>query len=175
MQKKSFLRVFLETLGYVLAGNLLALVVTISLGAFNGNIALGISAFCSITLFFACVFSAAHKDGEYERKLQRRKVLEEPDPNRWIMVGVIIWVLICIPCVLLIFNPQAGFLLAFRLSVASMMAFSLFFGSSSIPFWTPLVFIGIFALIPVACRLGYYVGYYEKAMLENIIYKKQKK
>ena len=178
MQKKSLLKLFFELLGYVLAGNLLSLVVTISLSGFltetNENIIFGISSVCSILLLITCVFSVGYKDGELERKLINRKTLEKPDPNKWFIIGGIVWILMCILCAMLNIIPGTMYLQVFRFAVASMFALSLFFGSSEIPAFAPFIFMGVFALIPVACRVGYYAGFYDKIAIDNIIYKKKK-
>ena len=174
MQKKSFFKLLLITLWNVVIGNILSLVVTLSLaGILSNYITYGLAAFCSISLFFVFIFNAGFKDGEHERKLVTRKFIEKPEPNKWIIIGIIVWVLLSVPCVLLIFMPMHPYLNIFRFAFASMFALSRLFGQTEIPSWSPFVFMGIYALIPVACRLGHYIGYYEKVTLESIVYKKK--
>jgi hypothetical protein len=177
MKQKSFLRLLLETTGSAFAGNLLALVVVISLGGLGtGNFMIGVSAFCGISLYMVMTFNSGHKDGEQERKYVRRKTIEKPNPSKWIKIGLIVWGIMCIPCVVLILIPGSLTVLTIvRFSLGSVFALSLLLGSSEIPAWSPYLFMGIYAVTPVMCRLGYYVGYYEKMTLDSIIYKKVKK
>ncbi|MCL2078072.1 MAG: hypothetical protein FWH08_06690 [Oscillospiraceae bacterium] len=172
MQRKSFLKLFLETMSYVLAGNILALVVTITLAGFSAenNIIMGIAAFLSVTLFLTFMFSAAHKDGEQERKLITRNQIETPEPNKWFFIGIIVWLLLCIPCIALIFSP--GFLNIFRFVMASVMALSFLIEDWK---FAPFVYMGVYALTPVACRLGHYIGFYEKWSVDGLVYKNKGK
>jgi len=177
MQKKSFLRLLLGTAGYALLGNILALIVTFSLGNFGvGNALMGLAAFCSLSLYFMMVFNAAHKDGETDRKLFNRKTIEKPEGSKWVKIGIIVWLLLCIPCVVLIIVP--GFLIVVRFLLASIMAVSFLLSDAETPAlnpsWAPFLFMGIFALTPVVCRLGYWVAFYEKWSVDNIVYKKKK-
>jgi len=177
MKQKSFLRLLLETIGYAAAGNALAVIVTISLaGLGTGNFMIGLAAFCGISLYMVMIFNTGHKDGEQERKFMRRKTIEKPNPNKWILIGLIVWAILCLPCIALLLFPGSVIVLSvFRFAVGAMFALSLLLGSAEIPAWSPYLFMGIFALTPVMCRLGHYVGYYEKMTIESIIYKKQKK
>jgi hypothetical protein len=150
--------------------------VTIALAGFGiGDILMGVAAFCSVSIYLMFMFTAGHKDGETERKLLARKTIEKTEPGKWLKIGIIVWILVCLPCVaLLIFHGSFIYLTFFRFMFSVMMALSLLFGSESNPFWTPFLFMGIYALTPVACRLGYYVGFFEKMTIDSIVYKKKK-
>ncbi|MDR2532120.1 MAG: hypothetical protein LBC82_04680 [Oscillospiraceae bacterium] len=187
MRKKSFLRLLFETLGSAVIGNVMALVVTISLASFGtGNALLGISAFCSISVYLMLVFNSGYKDGEIDRKLIQRKVIEKPEGGKWVKIGCLIGGFFCVASALLLLftgsggetgtaiSADGGYLNPFRLALGAIMAVSLLLGGTEIPIWSPLVFMGIFALTPVACRFGYWVGVYEKWTIDNIVYKKKK-
>ena len=173
MQKKSFLRLFLEAAGYAAIGNLLGLGITVSLGAFfEKDFMVVIAAFCSISIYLIMITGAGHKDGEHERKLIGVKRLEKPEPDKWIIIGVIIWLLLCVPCAALIIFP--GFLLVFRFTFGAVFALSLLFGNGEIPVFAPFVFMGVYALTPLMFRVGYYIGFNEKLTVDSIVYKKKK-
>jgi len=173
MQQKSVFRLFLEALGYVVAGNVMALVVTLSLLGFgNDNVLIVVASFCAISTYLMMTFSVGHKDGEQERKLVRVNRLEKPNPNKWLIIGIVAWLMLCVPCIILLFAP--GFLIPFRFIFGALFAISLLFGSDTIPAWSNFVFIGIYALTPVFMMLGHYVGYFEKMTMDSIIYKKKK-
>lgn len=155
--------------------NFLGLIVTVSLAGFSNNaIVYGIAAFCSVALFILIMFSVGHKDGEHERKLITRKVIETPEPKKWYVIGVIVWVILCIPCIVLVMMPAASYLIFFRFACGSMFALSLLFGMREIPFWAPFIFMGIFALTPIAARYGFYIGFYDKITIDSIVYEKKK-
>ena len=175
MQKKSFIKLTLIAIGHAVIGNVLALIVTISLaGILNNDFLYVLAAFCAITLYFVFMYSTAFKDGEHERKLVIRKIIENPTPNKWIVIGVIVWLIMSLPCMALIFMPEPPYLLLFRFVLApSMCALSLLFGLEKSPVWASFVFMGIYAVTPVVCRLGHYFAYYDKMTLESLMYKKK--
>jgi MFS family permease len=175
MRRKSFLRVFFEAFGYACLGNILGLVVTVSLAHF-GTFMSVVAAGCAILLYMMMAVNVGHKDGELERKLVRRKVIENPEPNRWIIIGIIIWLIMCVPCIMLIIMPEnMMYLQIFRFGMGAVFALSILLGEelSTIPLWAPYLFIGIYGLTPVMYRWGFYVGYYEKMTIDSIVYKKQ--
>lgn len=172
MQQKSVLRLFLEAAAYVAAGNVMALVVTLSLLSFGNDTPLiVIAAFCAVSTYLMMAFSVGHKDGEQERKLVRINRLDKPNPNKWLIIGAVLWLLLCVPCVVLFITP--AFLNVFRFIFAAVFALSLLFGSDTVPVWAPFVFMGVFALTPVFMKLGHYVGYFEKITMDSIVYKKK--
>ncbi|MCL2018732.1 MAG: hypothetical protein FWG70_03140 [Oscillospiraceae bacterium] len=187
MQKKSFLRLLVGTLGYSLVGNLMAAVVTFSLASFGvGDVLMVVAAFCSISTYLMMVFNAGHKDGEIDRKLFSRGQISAPEPMKWVKIGCIVGGLFCIACALLFvftgsggedgtgISVDGGYLTPFRIVFAAVMAVSLLLGNAVIPIWSPFIFMGIFALTPIACRLGYWVAFYEKLTIDNIVYKQKK-
>ncbi|MDR2559316.1 MAG: hypothetical protein LBC86_07230 [Oscillospiraceae bacterium] len=185
MQKKSFLRLLLETFGYAAGANAMALIVTFSLLTFNAGTALmGIAVFCSVSLYLMMLFNAGHKDGELDRKLFNRKTIDKQQGNKWYILGGIVAGFFIIACaLLLVFSVNSGedgtvisgsYFSFVRIILSAIMALSLLFGELTNPVWAPFVFIGIFALTPFACRLGYWVGFYEKWTMENIMYAKKK-
>jgi hypothetical protein len=62
----------------------------------------------------------------------------------------------------------------FRVLFATIMSLSLLLGEATNPIWAPFVFMGVFGLAPIICRLGYWVGFHEKWTMENIMYAKKK-
>jgi len=187
MQKKSFLRLLLGTFGYAAMGNLMGAVITISLGAFGiGDILMAIAAICSILTYLMMIFNAGHKDGEIDRKLFQRKQIEKPDFNKWVKIGCIVFAFYCVACAFLfiftgsggesgtMIHVDGGYLNPFRIIFAAVMAVSLLLGSAENPIWSPFVFMGVYALTPFICRLGYWVAFYEKLTIDNIVYKKKK-
>jgi len=175
MKQKSFLRLLLETIGFAYAGNLLAIIVTVSLSAIDTDFMMNVAAFCGIALYVVMVFNVGHKYGEYDMKLMRRKIITEPQPNRWIVIGLIVWVLMCVPSIFVLLQPNSPVsMVTLRLVSGSMFALSLAVGEvDKIPEWSPYLFMGIYAMTPVLCRVGHYCGYFEKLTMENIMYKKK--
>ncbi|MCL2696452.1 MAG: hypothetical protein FWE74_00055 [Oscillospiraceae bacterium] len=185
MQRKSFLRLLLETFGYAAGGNVMALIVTFSLLSFGAGTAFkGIALFCSVSLYLMMLFNAGHKDGELDRKLFNRKTIDTQQGGKWFVIGSIVGGFFVLMCALLfVFSVNSGddgtvisgsYFSFVRIIFATVMAISLLLGDLSNPIWAPFVFMSIFALTPLICRLGYWVGFYEKWTMDNIMYMKKK-
>jgi hypothetical protein len=181
MQRKSFLKLLLGAIGYAAGANAMALVVTFSLMMFGGqSILKGIAVFCSVSLYLMMMFNAGHKDGELDRKLLNRKIISKQQGSKWYILGGIVAGFYIIACALLfVFNTGDGviggsYFNFVRIIFAAIMALSLLLGELTNPMWAPFVFMGVFATTPFVCRLGYWVGFYEKWNIENIMYVKKK-
>ncbi|MCL2638347.1 MAG: hypothetical protein FWD48_08240 [Oscillospiraceae bacterium] len=185
MQRKSFLRLLLETFGYAAGGNAMALVVTFSLLSFGADSALKVIAvFCSLSLYLMMMFNAGYKDGELDKKLFNRKTIEKQQGGKWFILGGIVAGFFVVMCLLLLVlsvnNGEDGAVLTgsyfnfFRIIFAAIMALSLLLGEMTNPVWSPFIFMGIFALAPFTCRLGYWVAFHEKWTLDSIMYVKKK-
>jgi hypothetical protein len=185
MQRKSFLKLLLSACGYAAGANAMSLVVTFSLLMFGGSRVLRIIAvFCSVSLYLLMMFNAGHKSGELDRKLFNRKTIDKQQGNKWFIIGGIVAGFFIIACALLfilgVSSGEDGTVISgsyfnfVRIIFAVIMAVSLLLGELANPLWAPFVFMGIFATAPFVCRLGYWVGFYEKWNIENIIYVKKK-
>jgi hypothetical protein len=163
----------------------MSLVVTVSLiGLGGGSTTRVIAVICSVTLYVMLLFNAGHKDGEADRKLRARNAIEKERGNKWYKIGGIAAGVYCALCLLLfVFSGEGegvinayggGFLPLFRFLCPVVFALSTLLGETANPIWSPFVFMGVYALAPFACRLGYWVGFHDKWVLQNIMYEKKK-
>jgi len=184
MQQKSFLRLVSGAFGYSCLANLMSLVVTFSLIGIGESDALKVIAvICSVLLYVMLLFNAGHRDGEIDKKLFGSHKIEQQMGDKWYKIGGLVAGFYCLMCLLLfvfsgegegVISVAGGFLSLFRILFPVTMALSILLGDTANPLWAPFVFMAIFALMPFACRLGYWVGFHDKWVLQNMMYIKKK-
>lgn len=196
MQRKSFGKLCLTGIGYVVLGNVLCFVITLAMGAFLGNdFFKWLLILLTFFIFFSLIFTVGWKDGARERSLMKNKRVESPLPNRWIYLGLIMWGFAALPCIILLLNKLCGwdfdFLGIFRFINGSAYPFILTFVEpvaviesettnmlmtnerliDNMSAVMPIIFTAYYALIPVFTKLGWHVGYNDLFNEDKIMYK----
>ncbi len=193
MKRRSFIRLTITGLGYIVLGNVLCLFMTMGLGMFGGNIFTNVlSIICGALIFFLLTFTVAWKDGVRERSLVNLKRVERPLKYRWVLIGLVMYVFAAAPTVVLLINklflPDEDLLLAYRLLSGSAYPFVMTFvppviteseawvettarqiDNMSVLF--PCLMLLYYALIPVSTQLGSYMGYNDMLNKDRIMYK----
>lgn len=179
MQRKSFSKLLLGTCGYIVMGNLLCTVMTISVAAFLSNSAIKVIAviFTAI-LFHSLMFTAGFKDGLHEKKMLDLKRIDNIPNNRWISIGLYGFLFAIIPTIVLIVNKIAGFhfdfYMVYKLICGAVYPLSMLVSGNSIDemsFYIPFIFIGFYAFIPLFCHVGFKMAISGNFTKEKIMYK----
>lgn len=194
MKRQPFYLLLLKGIGYIILGNILCMFMTMALTMFGSNIVFNIIAMiCGTLIFYMLVFTVAWKDGCRERSLVKNRRVDAPLKHRWIILGVILFVIAVSPTVLLLLNKL------FFPDAADTLYVYRFISGSAYPFiqtfipqpdlatkaWEhttyrqidsmsalfPALMIIYYVFIPVVTQLGWYVGYTDKFSREDIMYK----
>lgn len=155
-------------------------IMTISLAAFISMQPMRIlTAALSVVLFHSLMFNAGYKDGIREKKMFTLKRTDSIPKYRWVKIGFAVFGITIIPTVVLLINKLFisgfDFMIAFRFISGAVYPFALLTSGNSVtemPMYAPFVFILFYALIPVACQIGFNVALSGKLTKDNIIYKK---
>ncbi|MDR0221990.1 MAG: hypothetical protein LBI38_00410 [Oscillospiraceae bacterium] len=172
MRRKSFAQLFMPALGYMIMGNLLATIMTLSLASFaQVRAIMGVAAVFAAVIYLSLVFTPAYKDGVRERALLHNKRVETVPKYRWAVIGLILWAIMLIPFVLLLTGVMnVG---VYRLVNGAVYPLSLLLSGSDRELFAfaPFVFAGFYGLTAVSCWLGFYLGVNDKLSMDKIVYK----
>ncbi len=183
MQRKSFPFLLLKTLGFAVIGNIMAFIVTLSLAAFiDSSFLQFVSAVISVFLYHSMIFISAYQDGQREIKMLSAKRIDSYIKWKWLKIGVIIGIIMCIPSVILAlsrFNVIGyDFLIPFRLISGGAYSLSMLLSTGmsigDLYSFAPFIFMLIYLLSPLSCEFGFYCITSEKFTADKIIYKQKK-
>lgn len=177
--RKSFGKLLLIGLGYMLLANVLCTIMTISTAAFIGEDFIKvIVVILAFIIFYSLMFTVGYKDGDREQKLVHLKKADPPDEHRWIKLGILLALIMFIPSIVLLIDKISGMyydvLLVYRIIDGLVYALSLLLipenSIDAMNIAVPFVFMLCYALIPVATHLGYYFGYTQKFDKDKLMY-----
>ncbi|MCL2072129.1 MAG: hypothetical protein FWH07_07865 [Oscillospiraceae bacterium] len=188
--KKSFLQLLLPGLGYVIMGNLLSTIMTISLAMFRMEILImGLSVVFGMAIYLLLVAVPAYKDGLEENTRAKRETGGERTATqwRWAFVGLILWGVMLIPSIVFLLSDfNEG---AYRLINGAVSPLSAFMLTGTGEFVTnqagdeteilqlasfaPYVFMGFYALTIPACHIGFMLGLRDSFNKDRLLYGKQ--
>lgn len=179
MQRKSFIKLLLSGLLYMLLGNIMCAVMTVSLAPFITHEFIKIMSFLfSIFIFYALVFTVAFKDGQREQSMVRLRKVEEPNKNKWITIGFLMMGIMFLPSMVLLIIKISGAwfdpMIVFRFVCGMVYPLSILIspgGIDSMAVFTPVIYMLCYAAIPVATHIGFYLGYTDKLNKDKIMYK----
>ena len=197
MKRQPFYILLLKGIGYIVLGNILCLFMTMALTMLTnmagGEILFNILAMiCGTLIFYMLVFTVGWKDGSHERKLVKNHRVDAPLKYRWILLGIILYVIAAMPSLILLLNklvfPEEDTLLLYRLISGSAYPFIQTFipqpelatkaweptsyrQIDSMPALFPALMLAYYALIPVITQLGWYIGYTDKWNTDKLMYK----
>ena len=193
MKRQPFYILLLKGIGYIVLGNVLCLFMTMALSMFGDNIIFNILAMiCGTLIFHMLVFTVAWKDGVRERSLIKNHRVESVPKYRWIILGLILFVIAAAPTIVLMLNklffPEGDTLFIYRFISGSAYPFIQTFIpkpdldtmawipteyrqiDSMSPLFPALMLI-FYAIIPVMTQLGWYIGYNDKFNADKMMYK----
>ncbi len=193
MKRQPFYILLLKGIGYIVLGNVLCLFMTMALSMFGRNIVFNVLAMiCGTLIFHMLVFTVAWKDGARERSLVKNHRVDSPLKYRWIILGIIMFVIAAAPTVVLLLNklffPESDTLYIYRFISGSAYPFIQTFIpqpdletkawiptdyrqiDSMSPVFPALMLI-FYAIIPAVTQFGWYVGFTDKFNKDNIVYK----
>ena len=172
MQRKTFVQLLLPALGYMLMGNLMATVMTISLASFALNRAvLIIASIFAAAIYLTLIAVPAYKDGVNERLAIKNKKSGEVPKFRWLGIGFVLWGVMLIPSITyLTGNITAS---VYRLIDGAVYPLSLLLTGDELEplFFSPFVFMGFYLLSAPACYIGFWCGLNDKLNASKIMYK----
>lgn len=200
MKRQPFYILLLKGTGYIVLGNALCFFMTMALTMFTSRsdnpgfvILMDIIAIlCSLAIFHMLMFTVAWKDGSRERSLLKNHRVDAPLPRRWLILGIIMFLIAALPTVVLLLNklffPQADTFYIYRFVSGSAYPFIQTFvpmPELSTQAWVPTDYRQIddmpplfpalmliyYAVIPVMTQLGWYVGFNDKFNRDDIMYK----
>ncbi|MCL1903670.1 MAG: hypothetical protein FWF94_04555 [Oscillospiraceae bacterium] len=188
--QKPFVKLLLSGLGYMLMGNLLSVIMSVSLAFFRGETLIMIlSVLFGIAIYLLLVAVPAYKDGLDENaKQKKRKDNTESVPKwRWALVGTILWGVMLIPSVVYLFTeynegvyrmlngavfPLSAFMLVSTMTTEYPFS-SAFVEVLRLAPFAPYVFMGVYALTIPACHIGFILGLNNGLDKDKIMYEKQ--
>lgn len=197
MKRQPFYILLLKGIGYIVLGNVLCLFMTMAMTMFStmlgGDIVFNVLAMiCGTLIFHMLIFTVAWKDGARERSLIKNHRVDSPLKYRWIILGILMFVIAAAPTVVLLLNklffPEGDTLFIYRFVSGSAYPFIQTFipqpdletkawihtdyrqidGMS--PLFPALMLI-FYAIIPAVTQFGWYVGFTDKFNTDKIVYK----
>ncbi len=177
--RQSTLKLFLSGLLYMLLGNILCAVMTLSTGPFIGSEFMKVIIFIlALFIFYSLVFTVAYKDGDREQRYVRLHKEEPPSTYKWVKIGIYMMLVMFVPSIVLLIAKLAGWYfditLVHRIVDGMIYPLSLLLVPDSnidnMQIFVPFIYILCYALIPAVTHAGFYFGYTGKFDKEKIMY-----
>ena len=178
-ERQSFPRLLLAGGLYMLFGNILCAIMTLSTAPFIGNDFMKIVIFVlAIAVFYSLMFTVAYKDGTREQRYVKLHKCEEPDMKKWVKIGSALMGIMFVPSFVLLIAKLTGWYfditLIHRIVDGMIYPLSLLLvpdsNIDSMQLFVPFIYMLCYAFIPVATHFGFYFGYTGKFEKENIMY-----
>ena len=170
--RKSFIKLLPPALGYMVMGNLLATIMSISLAPFSTETAImGLAVLFAMAIYLLLVAVPAYKNGMDENKnIESGSDLKIPK-YRWVVIGLIEWGIMLIPS--LVFLSVGYSIGVYRIILGAIQPLSLFLVNENgvMLSYSPYVFMGFYALTVPACHIGFILGAGDKLNKDRIMYK----
>ena len=111
MQRKPFWKLLITGIGYMILGNIMSTVMTVA-ASVVADIPMITAVLFLFTLFifYSLCFTAAFKDGQRERLLEKNHRVDGIIKGRWTLIGFIMFAVMCIPSVILLIDSIKGFI-----------------------------------------------------------------
>ncbi len=179
MKRDNVFRIWIKGLALAVFGNVLGGIMTVSIAPFLGEWFVPyIALLLTVFIYASLVFTAGMRDGQKEAKMLRNKRVESVPKYRWIIMGLIIAAVMCIPCAALL----ACSLGAFQMTGEVLLGSYFVLGALAPSFFIvdpqalspvfPLVLMAVYLIVtPIAAHLGYRFGTDEKSA-KDFMYEK---
>lgn len=184
MQRKSFLKLLAVAFGYMVLGNVMGTIMTVASSVIANISAIMVVLFImTLFVFYSLMFTAAFKDGQRERLMVKNHRIDAPIKGRWLTIGFIMLIIMCIPSVILFFDASYrlfdGYLIPYRMICGMIYPLALAMGVnyseiSEMPPYFAFIFMACYILIPLATHLGFDVGFKDKFNPDKIMYENKK-
>ena len=175
MQRENNFMIFLKGAGFMLFGNILGGIMTISIAAFLDQWYIPyIAVLFTVFIYGSLIFTAGWKDGGKEAKMLRNHRVESIPKFRWIIIGLILTAIMAVPNLILLFcslgayDLTGEFLFAMRF-ICGAFAPALYIAElQSVPAMDypaayPIIIIALYLVVtPTAAHIGYRFGINEK-------------
>ena len=178
--RQPFWRLLLTGFLFMMLGNLLCTIITISTAPFMNIEFFKVVVFIlTIAIFYSMVFTAGYRDGDREQKYVRLHKAEPPKENKWLVIGALLMLIMFIPSIVLLMDKVFGwyFDMTFVHRIIDGMVYPLSLmivpdsSIDSMQVFVPFIYMLCYAGIPAATHLGYYFGYTQKFNKDDIMYK----
>ncbi len=178
--RRSFPKLLLTGFLFMLFGNLLCTIMTISIAPFISMDFIKVMIFIfALAVFYSLIFTVGYRDGDNEQKYVRLHKAEPPKSTKWLVIGIILMLIMFIPSVVLLLDKLCGwyfdFTLVHRIICGMVYPLSLMLVPEStidsMQEFVPFVYMLCYAGIPAAAHLGYYFGYTQKFDKDKLMYK----
>ncbi len=176
MQRKPLILIFLKGLFYAVFGNLLSGIMTIALAPFISEWFIPyIAILFTVFIYGSLIFTAGYRDGEREKSMLKNKRVESSPKYRWIIFGLIIGAVYCIPNIVMLLGITEAititgeYLFAFRFICGSIYPLMHILGihnvpANEMPIYFPIICMAIYAVVtPITAQIGYKFGFDEKS------------
>ena len=172
--RQPFVKLLLSGFLFMVFGNLLSTIVTISTAPFMSFEFFKVIVFIlTLIIFYSLMFTAGYRDGDREQKYVRLH-----KENKWVLIGVILMLIMFVPSVLLLLDKLCGwyFDMTFVHRIIDGVVYPLSLmivpesTIDSMAVFVPFIYMLCYAGIPVATHLGYYFGYTQKFNKDDIMY-----
>ena len=176
--------IFLKGAGMMLFGNILGGIMTFSAAPFLSEWFIPYIAVVLTVFVYGCLlFTAGLRDGQKEAKMLRSKRVESVPKYRWIWIGLVLAVIMCIPCAVLLgsslgfYELTGEYLFAFRFLCGAVAPGMYIAGVQSLPASEypalfPVILMAVYAVVtPLSAQLGYRFGVEEKSF-KDFMYEK---
>lgn len=177
--RKPFWKLLLSGIIYMVLGNIMCAIMTISTAPLIGEMFMKIIVFIlAIAIFYCLVFTVAYKDGDNEQRYVRLHHADPPKDNKWVIIGLAMLGVMTIPSLVLLLDKLCGwyfdFTLVHRIIDGMVYPLSLILvpesSIDSMGVFVPFIYILCYCPIPAVTHLGFYYGYTQKLDKDKIMY-----
>lgn len=107
--RQPFFKLLLSGLLFMVFGNLLCTIVTVSTAPFmNFEFFKVIVFILTLIIFYSLMFTAGYRDGDREQKYVRLHKAEPPKESKWVLIGIILMAIMFVPSLLLLLDKLCG-------------------------------------------------------------------
>lgn len=185
MQRDTIIKKIIKGFGFMLFGNILSGIMVISIAPVISVWFITLVAqLLTIIIYGALMFTVGFRDGQRECQLLKNHRVESVPKNTWLILGTILWVVMCVPVIVLMLGINGAititgeYMFVYRFLCGAVMPL-LYIGEltqaavAEYPLWLPLVSMGIYLLLtPVAAHIGYRFGLDEEKQ-RSFMYEKK--
>lgn len=178
--RQPFIKLLLSGILFMVFGNLLCTVMTISTAPFIDSAFMKIIIFVfALFIFYSLIFTCGYKDGNSEQNYVRLHKAEPPSDYKWVKIGSVLTAIMAVPSIILLLDKLCGWYfdmtLVHRIIDGMIYPLSLLLvpesSIDSMAVFVPFIYILCYALIPVATHFGFYFGYTQKFDKDKLMYK----
>ncbi len=171
MQREPIIKKFIKGFGYMFFGNILSGIMVISTAPFISVWFVSLVAqLLTFLIYTSLMFTAGFRDGQRECQLLKNHRVESVPKYTWIVLGLILWAIMCIPIVILMLGMNGVltitgeymFIYRFICGTAAPLIYIgelTAAGVAEYPLWLPIASMAVYLIsTPLAAHIGYRFG-----------------